>query len=145
MQLTHTVLHQVFSCHLGSHESAVKSGTNVFISISVYCHPKHSLGNTILTPCLPAPSAHCWQRENLGWKVRVPYTQPAFWVEMLASGYGHLSPREGLNDTVQEARLLGQSYAALNSLRKVNVSPNEVQLTACSHTALKSIVLIFPL
>lgn len=58
---------------------------------------------------------------------------------MLASGYGHLSLREGLNDTVQEARLLGQSYAALNSPGKVNVSPNEVQLTARSHVALKSL------
>lgn len=63
---------------------------------------------------------------------------------MLASGDGQLSPREGLNDIVQAARLLGQSKTALNSPRKVNVSPNEVQLTACSQMALKSIVLIFP-
>lgn len=40
----------------------------------------------------------------------------------------HLSPREGLDNAVQQARLPRQSCTALNSSRKLNASLNEVQL-----------------
>lgn len=53
---------------------------------------------------------------------------------------GHLRSRKGLNNAVQEARLQWQSHTALNSPRKANASPNEVQLMGkCSEASALSI------
>lgn len=141
---THTEPHQVLSCQLVSHKSAVKPGTNVFISVSIYCHPKHSHENTHLSPCPPL-HLHPAGKGKTQAEISESLHSASFLRGDAGFCHGLLSSKEGLIGAEQETRILRQSYIALNSPTKAKSFPYEVQLTACNHMELKPLVLIHPL
>lgn len=54
LQLTHMMLCQVLNCQsVGQPQICSKVRNKCSISISIYCHPKHSHANVYLSPCPP--------------------------------------------------------------------------------------------
>lgn len=81
---------------VSSHKFAVKSETNVLISISTYSHPKYSGENTYLLPVYPSICTQLAKEKlNLKTSFETPAIQPAFWVQLTAPGWNTSVPGKG--------------------------------------------------